>query len=172
MRKSNRHGLWSTPIKVNAGFSMVEMLVVMALVAILAVVTLPYSQLTHKRSQEIQLKTALRTIRTAITTFHEDVIDAKISTQDEGVSQNGYPKTLEVLVMGVDAGGTVDKKIKYLRRIPKDPFGDAKQEASEHWALRSYDDEPDALGWGAQDVYDVTSRSEKKAIDGTLYKDW
>lgn len=154
------------------GFSLVEMLVALSIVSILAVISLPYAQITVRRTKEIELKNALRQMRTAISEFHQDVEEGVIKKDAAGVSKDGFPETLSLLVEGVDSGEADGKKVKYLRRIPKDPFQDPKIQPLEHWVLRSYRDEADSITWGTQDVYDVRSSSNKKALDGSYYKDW
>jgi general secretion pathway protein G len=80
---------------------------------------------------------------------------------------DNYPETLEQLVEGVKAMGAVDKKIKYLRRIPKDPMTNSKE-----WGIRSTRDDPKALAWGGQNVFDIYTKSSDKAHDGTPYSEW
>ena len=96
--------------------------------------------------------------------FKKAVDDGKISKDAQA---SGYPETLEVLVEGVLLKGPVPRKIKFLRRIPKDPMT-----PDGTWSLRSYSDDHDSDIWGGQDVYDVYSKSEKQAIDGTFYRNW
>jgi general secretion pathway protein G len=79
----------------------------------------------------------------------------------------GYPKDLHILVEGVDLQGAAAQKEKFLRRIPKDPMTEDGE-----WGLRSYADEPDSVTWGGQDVYDIYSKSDKQALDGSYYRDW
>jgi prepilin-type N-terminal cleavage/methylation domain-containing protein len=83
------------------------------------------------------------------------------------LGSEGYPPDLEILVVGVDAAGASDRKLKFLRRIPIDPM---THEAV--WGMRSYDDKPDSKSWGGQNVCDVYSKSEGTALDGTKYQDW
>jgi len=79
----------------------------------------------------------------------------------------GYPEKLQVLVDGVDMNGTVGKKLKFLRRVPVDPMTNTTE-----WGLRSYQDDPKNNSWGGQDVFDVYTKSQGTAFDGTKYKDW
>jgi general secretion pathway protein G len=151
----------STPA---AGFSIVELVVVCALLSILAGITLPVTKFTHQRLKEAELRAALRQMRNAIDE-HKRYSDAGLLPLELGT--DGYPKKLETLVEGVEVVGQIDRKIKFLRRIPVDPFtGEAE------WSLRSYKDEPDADSWGGEDVYDVHSLSRKKGLNGIPYAKW
>ncbi|HVR27973.1 MAG TPA: type II secretion system protein [Thermoanaerobaculia bacterium] len=147
-----------------AGFSIAELVIVCALLIILAGITLPVTKFTHQRLKEAELRTALRQMRNAIDE-HKRYSDAGLLPVELGT--DGYPKTLETLVEGVDVVGQIDRKIKFLRRIPVDPFtGEAE------WGLRSYQDEPDATSWGGKDVYDVRSLSPKVGLNGIPYVQW
>jgi len=146
------------------GFTLIELIVAMAIIAILATGILPLSRFTHKRTKELELKQNLRTIRTAIDEYMRLSEEGKIP---KDALASGCPQTLEVLVEGVEFKGPVPFKKKFLRRIPKDPFSEDGQ-----WGQRSYFDESDSETWGEQDVYDVYSRSDKQALDGSYYRDW
>jgi general secretion pathway protein G len=137
----------------------------MVILSILAMGILPLSQITYKRTKEIELKRHLRTIRRALDEYKRLSDEGKIPKE---AFASGFPKNLEILVTGIELKGPVPTKIKFLRRIPKDPMTDDGE-----WGLRSYSDDPDSEIWGGQDVYDIYSKSEKPAIDGrTLYKEW
>ena len=168
MRNRERRELLSN----SRGLTLVELLVTLVILSILASVAMPYAELAVRRDKEIELKHALREIRTAIDLFHDDWKDGGISKTGEGVSEDGYPKTLDVLVEGTDAGDAKGTKRRYLRRVPPDPFADATKATKEQWILRGYQDDPGSLSWGGKDVYDVGSRHEGQALDGTKYKDW
>lgn len=141
----------------------------MAILAVLATVVVPMAEVSAKRGKELELRRALREIRTAIDNYKEDfdraVAEKKIITS---INETGYPENLEVLVDGNDWGGLYPYKRKYLRRIPKDPF----DEYDEGWGLRSYEDDPDSTVYGGSDVYDVYSQSQGIALDGTPYNSW
>ncbi len=154
------------------GFTLVEMLVVMAILSILAAVTVPYAEMTVKRGKELDLHRDLREIRIAIDRFHSDWQNGVISKISNSASEDGYPKNLNVLVNGVVQTGARNVKQKYLRHIPENPFGDVEKSLEDQWGVRSYADEPDATEWGGQDVWDVYCPGDEKAIDGTFYHDW
>jgi general secretion pathway protein G len=153
--KGRRHG--------QSGFTLAEMVMVVALVAILATMALPVAKFTVKRRKEAELRLALRTMRTAIDE-HKRLADQGMIAIKLGTE--GYPESLEILVEGVDLVGQKNKR-RFLRRIPTDPM---TKEAE--WGLRSYQDEPDSDSWGRQNVYDVYSLSDAKGIDESEYKDW
>ena len=146
------------------GVTLIELIAAMAIISILATGILPLSVITYKRTKEIELRQNLRIIRKALDEYKRLVDEEKI---EKDALASGYPKDLSVLVEGVELKGPVPKKIKFLRRIPKDPMTEDGE-----WGLRSYTDEPDSEIWGGQDVYDVYSTSDKEALDGTYYKDW
>ena len=148
----------------SAGVTLIELLVVMVILSILAAGIMPLSQMAYRRSKEIELKQDLRMIRKALDEYKTLADEGKIPTQ---AFASGYPKSLDVLVDGVDIQGPVPFRKKFLRRIPKDPMTEDGK-----WGLRSYFDEPDSDTWGGEDVYDVYSKSDKQALDGSYYKDW
>lgn len=166
--------MWSSnKPELQQGLTFIELLVTLVILSILAAAALPYAELTIKRNKELELRRSLRDIRTAIDRFHEDWRTGRIPKFAQGASENGYPTALMVLVEGMEAsGGDTSGKRRYLRRIPLDPFAKDVVQASEQWLKRSYLDDPDALTWGGQDVYDVRSPSETTAINGTVYKEW
>jgi general secretion pathway protein G len=146
------------------GFTIAELVMVCALMAILASVALPIAKHTAKRSKEADLRLYLRLMRSAIDEYKR-YSDAGLIPVDLGTE--GYPKELEVLVEGVDLVGQVDRKVKFLRRIPIDPMtGEAE------WGLRSYQDEFDSTSWGGENVYDVYSLSVGTGLNGVKYGEW
>ncbi len=151
------------PRRGEAGFTLAEMVMVAALIAILAGMALPVAKYAVKRRKEADLRLDLRLMRNAIDEYK------RLSDQGmipQKVGSEGYPPDLETLVEGVQLVGK-DTKRKFLRRIPVDPMTDEAK-----WGLRSYQDEPDSDSWGEQNVYDVYSLSDGTAIDGSKYKDW
>lgn len=156
----------------HSGFTLIELAVALTILSILAAAAIPYAELTITRSKELELRRSLREVRTAIDRLHEDWETGKITKLGNSISDDGYPRTLQVLIEGVESGDAKGGKRKYLRRIPKDPFGEPGAPAAEHWVLRGYQDEHDALSWNSRDVYDIRSRSDQVAIDGTHYREW
>jgi general secretion pathway protein G len=152
----------------DAGFTFVELLVVTALVGILAMAIMPLAKVTMQRQREIELRRALRELRTAIDHYKDAADQGKIPPTSIRTGSEGYPPDLETLVVGVRSGeGATEKRLKFLRRIPVDPMT-----RSTEWGLRAYEDRPDSKSWGGQDVYDVYSKSDGTALDGTKYSEW
>jgi general secretion pathway protein G len=146
------------------GYSLTELVMVVACILILTAAIVPVTRLGVQRQREAELREALRVMRSAIDDYKR-LSDQGLIPIDIGTE--GYPKTLEALVEGVDLVGQVKKKRRFLRRIPVDPM---TQKAE--WGLRSYQDEPDARSWGRQNVYDVYSLADGTALDKSKYKDW
>lgn len=147
-----------------AGFTVAEMVIVAAVLAILASAVVPLVHTTRKRTKEMELRASLREMRYAIDEYKR-YSDAGLVPVDLG--SDGYPPDLETLVEGVDVVGQVDFKARFLRRIPVDPMtGEAE------WGLRSYQDEPDSVSWGGENVYDVYSLSEGVGLNGVPYEEW
>ncbi len=150
------------------GYSFVELIVVGAIVAILASAIMPLARVTMQRQREIELRRNLREIRTAIDKFKDAADQGVIPTTELSTGSEGYPATLETLVEGVAmAKDATGRRLKFLRRVPIDPMT-----GSAAWGLRSYQDKPDATSWGGQNVYDVRTTSDGRALDGTVYRDW
>ena len=146
------------------GFTITELVVVCAVLSILATVSFPAVKFTRKRAKEIELSAYLREFRAAIDEYKR-YSDAGFLPIDLGT--DGYPADLEVLVDGVDVIGQIDKKARFLRKIPVDPMT-----GSDDWGLRSYQDEPDSSSWGGENVYDVYSLSEGVGLNGIPYSEW
>jgi general secretion pathway protein G len=153
VKKSDKH---------TRGFTLAELVMVAALIAVLAAMALPVAKFTVKRHKEAELRLALRQIRTAIDEYKrmsdQGLIPIKIGGE-------GYPEELEELVEGIEIVGQ-ETKMRFLRRIPIDPM------THDDWELRSYQDDVDATSWGGENVYDVRTSSEGTALDGTKYADW
>jgi len=146
------------------GFTLIEMVIVVALLTVLAAVTLPTGRYAARQLKEMELRTALRTLRSAIDEYKR-YSDAGLIPIDLGT--DGYPAELEVLYEGVDLVGEVDHSVKFLRRVPIDPMtGEAE------WGQRSYQDEWDSTSWGGENVFDVYSLSEGVGLDGVPYSQW
>jgi general secretion pathway protein G len=151
------------------GFTLIEMLVVVAIVAMLAAAAHPMLVVSKRREQETELRTALRTLRSALDAYKQLGADGRIAVAADG---SGYPETLSVLADGVpDLRDPNHKKIYLLRRLPRDPFADLALAPADTWGVRSYDSPPDDPHPGA-DVFDVYSLAPGLALDGTRYRDW
>lgn len=150
------------------GLTYLELVATAGILVILAGAILPLARVTHTRRKEVELRRALREIRTAIDRYHAAVALGQIGGTDVKVGSEGYPPSLEVLVTGVKQVGAVDRKLKFLRRIPVDPTRPADAE----WGLRCYQDDVDETSWCGENVWDVYSKNEAVALDGTKYRDW
>ncbi len=148
------------------GFTLVEVITVTVIIAALAALTIPLAHNSFQRQKEIELRRALRLMRTAIDDYRKFCEENKIEMDED---QYGYPEKLEVLVNGVEYKDKKNKSrvAKFLRRIPMDPIN-----ASQEWGIRSVQDKADSRSWGGQNVWDVYCDSNKKALDGTYYRDW
>jgi general secretion pathway protein G len=177
-----------------SGLTFVEMIATAAILAILASAILPVAKTMYQRSKEIELRRALREMRTAIDEYHKCVpatgglpgampnpmpnmpgaqnaaqggCRQRISPLENKLGMEGYPEKLESLVEGVQAEGMTDKKVKFLRRIPLDPMTNSTE-----WGLHCYQDESDSTSWCGKNVYDVYTKSEGRGLDGTEYGKW
>ena len=155
-------------VRGSRGFTFIELLVVTTILIVLASAIMPLARVTLQREREAELRRALREMRTAIDKYKDAVDTGQIGATDIRAGSEGYPAELDTLVEGVtkanDASGI---KLKFLRRIPMDPMTH-----STDWGKRSYQDKADSTSWGGQNVYDVFSKAEGTALDGTKYKDW
>jgi len=155
------------------GVTLIELVVTVAILAVLASAVLPLAEMSARRTRELELRRNLRIIRTAIDDFNRRYEKSLAEKKIQVVSnKSGYPATLQELVDGYDFGEVTPSKRKFLRRIPADPFNPPRSGEEPRWGLRSYSDKPDSTSWGGEDVYDVYSLSEGTAIDGTKYKEW
>jgi general secretion pathway protein G len=143
------------------GLTLVELIVTVAILAILASAVIPIARFQIKREKERQLRYDLWTMRDAIDKYKDAADKGGIQTK---VDSQNYPPDLETLVNGVDIQG---KKVKFLRRIPVDPMTGTAE-----WGLRSMQDDPDSTSFGGQSVFDVYSKSQGTALDGTKYATW
>jgi general secretion pathway protein G len=144
------------------GFTLIELIVAMAILAILVGMAVPLGRTAIKREKEKRLRAALWEIRDGIDRYKDaadrQAFQIKIGTE-------GYPPDLETLVNGVDGPG--GKKLKFLRRIPVDPMTKGTD-----WGMRSMQDDPKSDSWGGQNVFDVYTKSQDTALDGTKYSEW
>jgi general secretion pathway protein G len=151
------------------GFTLIELMVAIALISLFATLALPLQELTVRRGQETELRNALRQIREALDAYKQFADDGRIAV---AVGESGYPKTLLLLVSGVkDAKSPTGAPLHLLRRIPRDPFSDPRQKPEDTWGLRSYFSEYDQPRPG-DDVFDVYSLSSESGINGVPYRLW
>ncbi len=151
------------------GFTLIEMVVVVALVGILAAAAQPIWTLAKRRSDEMALRQALRSLRGAIDAYKQAAAARRIEVEADA---SGYPPDLRVLVDGVpDAQAPKTRKLYFLRRLPRDPFADPTVPAADTWALRSYESSAESFSAG-RDVFDVRSLASGRGLDGTPYRSW
>jgi len=150
--------------KTVGGFTLIELLATITIIAILVGLSLPLAKNALKRDREQRLREVLREMRVAIDKFKDESDRGTIEKPND---TEGYPQTLDQMVDGVQLIGQAGKNIKFLRKIPLDPMTN-----STDWGMRSYQDEPTSQSWGGQNVFDVYSKSDGIAFDGTRYKDW
>ena len=147
------------------GLTLIELIVAFTIMALLTAMAVPLARYKVRRDRERELRYALREMRTAIDKY-KDLADRNQLGPQEAES-DGYPESLDILVEGVKLAGTVDKKVRLLRRIPKDPLTNSYE-----WGKRSTRDDPKGTSWGGQNVFDVYTKSLEKAGDGTPYAEW
>lgn len=143
------------------GLTLVELIVTVAILAILASAAVPVARFEVKRQKERVLRYDLWQLRAAIDAYKDAADRHAFMTK---LDSYNYPPDLQTLVDGVDVQG---KKVKFLRRIPVDPMT-----GSDEWGKRSMQDDPKSDSWGGQNVFDVFSKSDGTALDGTKYSDW
>ncbi len=169
-------GAFQRSIEKSRGLTLIELIVVIAIVGILASAAMPLSRMTMKRVREMELRSGLRTLRTAIDAFRKDCLPGspnKLSSDYCKSDQDYYPESLELLTQPLKLAGVGDKTRKYLRRIPSDPMTPLKAPGeTNNWGLRSYKDEPDSREWGGGNVFDVFSLSDAESLDGSKYSTW
>lgn len=147
------------------GFTLLELVVTATVLLILASVTVPLARNGLKRQQELDLRRSLREMRLAIDEYRKQAEQQKIKAPP--AEANFCPESLEVLVEGVPATGSASRKIRFLRRIPVDPFTGRAE-----WGLRSSNDEPTSTSWGGGHVYDVYSLAPGTGMNGIPYREW
>lgn len=143
------------------GFTLIELIVATAILVILTSLAVPMARIAVKRERERELRYDLWQMRDAIDRYKEAADGGKFQIK---VGSDGYPPDLDTLVNGVDVGG---KKVRFLRKIPIDPMTGTTE-----WGMRSMQDDPDSQSWGGDNVFDVFTKAQGTALDGTQYKDW
>jgi general secretion pathway protein G len=154
MRRRNQRGL-----------TLVELIVAFSLMLLLTTMSVPLARAKVRRERERELRNALADIRKAIDKYNDFAVAGLIPPGK--IDSDKYPESLQQLVEGVKLNGQVDKKIRFLRRIPMDPFT-----YKTDWGVRSTQDDPTSMSWGGQNVFDVYTKTYEKAPDGTNYSDW
>ena len=147
--------------KQQCGMTLVELIVAIAIMAILATGVLPITRTVVKRERERELRAALWQMRDAIDRYKDAADRGAFQTK---LGSENYPPDLDTLVKGVDVAG---KKVRFLRHVPMDPMTHTTE-----WGMRSMQDDPTSESWGGQSVFDVYSKSTGTALDGTKYSDW
>jgi len=153
-------------IETQRGFTLIELIVVTVIIGILATMVMPLVENSIQREREIELRQALRMMREAIDQYKKAIDELKIQVDADTY---GYPEEMEKLIEGIEYRDKDGKKKirKFLRRLPYDPMT-----RSYDWGMRSYQDKITSSKWGGENIWDVYSKSEKKALDGTKFCDW
>lgn len=156
---SSRRGLSAA-----AGMTLLELIIACSILLVLSSMALPVFRYTVMRQKETELRYDLRTMKDAIDRYKDLADQHKFRTE---VGSENYPPDLDTLVKGVQLGAGDDKKLRFLRKIPVDPMtGQAD------WGLRCVSDDPDSTSWCGKNVFDVYTKSQGTALDGTKYSDW
>ncbi len=152
---------WFDQRRGQRGLTLIELIIAITILMILTGAAVPVARVRIRRDKEHELRQDLWEMRSAIDRYKDaadrNAFQVKVGTE-------GYPPDLETLVKGVDVQG---KKVRFLRRIPVDPMTGKTE-----WGLRSMQDDPDSTSWGGQNVFDVYTKSDATALDGTKYSEW
>jgi general secretion pathway protein G len=144
--------------------TLLELIIACTILLILSSAAMPLARYTIMRQRETELRQDLREMRNAIDRY-KDLSDRNLIRVELG--SEGYPPDLDTLVKGVQLGAANDRRIRFLRRVPIDPMTGRAD-----WGLRAIQDDPDSMSWGGKNVFDVYSKSQGTALDGTKYSDW
>jgi general secretion pathway protein G len=144
--------------------TLLELIIACTILLILSSAAMPLARYTIMRQREAELRQDLREMRNAIDRY-KDLSDRNLIRVELG--SEGYPPDLDTLVKGVQLGAANDRRIRFLRRVPIDPMTGRAD-----WGLRAIQDDPDSMSWGGKNVFDVYSKSQGTALDGTKYSDW
>jgi general secretion pathway protein G len=147
-----------------AGMTLLELIIACSILIVLSTAALPVARFSILHRKEEELHRDLREMRDAVDRY-KDLADRNLIRVELG--SEGYPPNLETLVKGVQLGASSDRKIRFLRKIPVDPITGRAE-----WGLRAVQDDPDSTSWGGKNVFDVYSKSQATASDGTKYADW
>jgi len=151
-------------VETEAGMTLLELIISCSILLVLSSAALPIARYTIVHKRETELHYDLRQMRDAIDRY-KDLADRNLIRIEVG--SEGYPPDLETLVKGVQLGAGNDRKIRFLRRVPTDPMTGQKE-----WGLRAVQDDPDSTSWGGKNIFDVYSKSQGTASDGTKYSNW
>ena len=156
---TGRHG--TPPSLAAPGFTLIELIVAISILTILTGLAIPIARVKVQRERERELRHDLWAMRDAIDRYKDAADRAAFQIK---VGSDGFPPDLEILVTGVDVGG---KKVRFLRRIPVDPMTGKNE-----WGMRSTQDDPNSDSWGGQNVFDVFTKAQGTALDGSKYSEW
>jgi len=156
------------PSRREAGLTLVELIVAFSIMLVLTTMSVPLVRARIRRDRERELRIALSDMRHAIDKYKDAADKGQLAPTAITPDSQGYPLKLEDLVKGVKGTGqNADVALKFLRRIPKDPMTNSYE-----WGMRSMQDDPKTTGWGGQNIFDVFTKSQEKAADGTPYSEW
>ena len=157
----------SARVRAARGFTLLELIITLAILSILVGMAVPVMRNNIKRQREMELRHNLREIRMALDGFNRACNSGQFTELESDRYKDCYPKKLEYLVEGMRQRGTVDKTMRFLRRIPRDPMT-----ASADWGFRSTEDDSDSTSWDGENIFDAYTKSNETALNGTKYVEW